>query len=119
MSSNRAAPPPPNQDVPALLRRIAELEQQLALSEAARQAAGALRAGEGTIRAVVRAIPDLILQVNRAGYVLYFKPSREAAPGMPQGDLVGRDVRDVLPGWAAKNLQHIDRVLQTGEILTT
>src|SRR5690349_15527504 len=106
------------QDGPALLRRIAELEQQLADCEAARLAGSRPLDSDTITQAVIRALPDLILRVNRAGHILYFKPPREAAPGMPQGELVGRNVRDVLPAWAAKNLQHIDRVLQTREILT-
>jgi anti-anti-sigma factor len=105
--------------VPGLLQRIAELEERLAACEAAWPANGAQRESDTAIRALVRAIPDLILRVNKAGIVLYFKPPREAVPGMPEGDFVGRDIREVLPAWATKNLPHLARVLETGEILTT
>ena len=102
-----------------LLRQIAELEQRLAVCEAERTANSVPPESETRIRTLVRAIPDLILRVNRAGHILFFKPSREATPGMPQGNFVGRDVRHVMPAWAAKNLQQIERLLETGGVLTT
>lgn len=71
------------------------------------------------LRAILRAIPDLILVVNKAGIVIYGKPPREAIPGMPEGDFVGRDVREILPAWAERNMQYIDRVLESGAYLIT
>jgi rsbT co-antagonist protein RsbR len=119
MSSDNGTPPLTHEDVSALLQRIAHLEERLAASEASRMAEGAQRENEATISALVHAIPDLILRVNKAGIVLYFKPSKKAAPGMPEGNFVGKDVREVLPAWAAKNLQHMEHVIESGELLTT
>lgn len=69
--------------------------------------------------ALLRALPDLILQLSRAGVVLYYKPPRVAIPGMPGEDIVGQDARQALPVWAAKNLVHIEGVIERGAVVCT
>jgi PAS domain S-box-containing protein len=79
----------------------------------------AQRDSEEKNRALLRAIPDLILLVRRDGTVLHCKPPSEPTMGIPTDGIVGRNVRDVLPAWAEHNIGHIERALDDGEVVST
>jgi anti-anti-sigma regulatory factor/PAS domain-containing protein len=78
----------------------------------------ALRESEARNRALLSAIPDLILRIKRDGTVLDFKPPREHPPEGISAELLGRDVRQALPAWAAQNMEIVARGLESGEVYT-
>ncbi|MFN8532986.1 MAG: PAS domain S-box protein [Dehalococcoidia bacterium] len=79
------------------------------------QAAEALRRSEGQVRALLDAIPDLMLQISNDGVFLDYKPGRAEAQSAPREWVVGRSVWDVFPAdRAAAFLQHVHRASATG-----
>jgi PAS domain S-box-containing protein len=76
-----------------------------------------LQKSENRHRALLDAIPDLILQVNREGVYLDIKPAREFETILPVQHLIGKRQSDVLPLDIAENHKlYLQRALETGEI---
>lgn len=77
----------------------------------------ALSRNEFRHRALINAIPDLMLRVNRDGMYLDVKPARDFRTLLPPADLLGLREVDVLPPAVAKRRQDcLERALQTGEV---
>lgn len=75
-----------------------------------------LRRSEAKNRALLNAIPDLILQVNSAGDILDFKPAKAVELETPGMSIVHKNLRDVFPTEIAQQMMHyIKRTLQSGE----
>lgn len=90
-------------------RKQAEIQQQ--------QLMIVLRQSETTNRAIVEAIPDLLLRVGRDGTCLSFFPPTDAAAGtfLP----VQNHLSEVLPPDLLQHqLQRMERALSTGELQT-
>ncbi|MBD2232968.1 PAS domain S-box protein [Phormidium tenue] len=88
-------------------RKQAEIQQQ--------QLTIILRESEATNRAIIEAIPDLLLRVGRDGTCLSFFPPADAAAGtfLP----VQHHLSEVLPpDLLHHQLQRIERALSTGEL---
>ena len=84
-------------------------EDDLALAEElARRAAIAVdnarlfRTAEARGRAarVLAAIGDGVFLLDKQGLIRLWNPAAEAITGLPQGEVLGRTARDVIPGWA-------------------
>ena len=85
-----------------------------------RPAAKRRRAGQRTSeqrhRALLEAIPDLILHIDAEGRFLDYAPAKGQPLLIPPGEFLGRTVSEVLPAeLAPRVMQRIERALQTGE----
>ncbi len=86
---------------------------------ARKQAEDALRQSEARQRALLEAIPDLILRISRDGTYLDCKPARDLDTILPTSDLIGKKIFEVLPFEVAQQrLQYIEQTLQTGTVQT-
>ncbi|NEP04655.1 MAG: PAS domain S-box protein [Okeania sp. SIO4D6] len=82
-----------------------------------KQRAEDLRQSEAKNRALLDAIPDVILRFSNNGVFLYYKPSRKNDLPWSRDKLIGKKVFEVLPENAAKQyLQYLEEALQTGDI---
>jgi two-component system cell cycle sensor histidine kinase/response regulator CckA len=81
-----------------------------------KQAQQALQKSETTNRALLNAIPDLMLRIRGDGTYLACKPSRDLPFGSGPLPAAGRNVSDVLPPDAARHkLVLIQQALKTGQ----
>ncbi len=77
----------------------------------------ALRDSEAQTRALLEAIPDMMLRYNRQGVLVGYKPSKLMAPLMPPEEFLGKSVHEVLPGFLADLINKaIEATLKTGEV---
>jgi PAS domain S-box-containing protein len=82
-----------------------------------KQAEAAIRQSEARNRALVNAIPDLMFRIRRDGTYLDCKVDRQDSTLLPPEELIGKNVRDVLPpDLARQRMEYIERALQTGTI---
>ncbi|MCB0208624.1 MAG: GAF domain-containing protein [Anaerolineae bacterium] len=78
----------------------------------------ALRQRESRTRALLNAIPDLMLNMSREGDVLEFEALQAGVYGDPDS-LVGRNIRDIMPPHLGElAMQQITKTLETGEMAT-
>ncbi|MGA7932669.1 MAG: response regulator, partial [Kovacikia sp.] len=76
----------------------------------------ALQKSEFRHRALVNAIPDLMLRISRDGTYLDVKPAKDFVTLLPLEELIGKNhVEGVPPDFAQQRAYYIDRALQTGE----
>lgn len=93
-------------------------EQQAALHER-EQAEEALRQTEARSRALLNAIPDLMLRLHRDGTYLDCQAPKDFHLVVFPSDRIGKNIRDVLPQEIAEQrMQTIEQVLATGELYT-
>lgn len=79
----------------------------------------ALRQSESTNRALVQAIPDLLIRMRRDGTYLDIHSSTNVSLYNPTSLRVGASIFDVLPHAVAKErLQYVQQVLETGRVHT-
>jgi PAS domain S-box-containing protein len=78
----------------------------------------ALRKSEATNRALLAAIPDLMLRVSKDGtYVDCVLPANDFALLVPVSELLGKKVYEILPPEVAQpGMFYLDKALSTGEI---
>lgn len=77
----------------------------------------ALSRSEFRHRALVNAIPDLMLRVNRDGVYLDVKPARDFGTLLPPDEMIGLRETELLPPEVARHRQAcLERALQTGEV---
>lgn len=62
-----------------------------------KQAEAALRHSEAVNRAIVEALPDMVIRMNRDGDCLSVKHPSEYPVVVPEAEAVGRNIRDMLP----------------------
>ncbi len=78
-----------------------------------------LRASEERNRKMLDAIPDLILDMSGDGVYLDIKESDQVPLSHPRSELIGRNVRDVLPPAAVEEaLERLRSALETGTVQT-
>jgi PAS domain S-box-containing protein len=83
---------------------------------ARKQATEALREAQARHQAMLRAIPDLILVLSRDGVYLDCHAADSTSLTVPAEQLLGRNVRDVLPPEVADGIARcIEQVVRTGE----
>ncbi len=84
-----------------------------------KQAEQALQKSEATNRALIAAIPDLLIRMDRDGYYLDFYASCNYLIFNPQQKREGANITDVLPESLAREwLYYIEQALQTGQVQT-
>ncbi|MEE8473192.1 MAG: ATP-binding protein, partial [Dehalococcoidia bacterium] len=82
-----------------------------------KRAEGALRESEARSRALLEAIPDMMLRVRRDGTITDFKPSRRAEPFVSSAEFLGKNVSELLPPEVARQtMLHIERALKDGNV---
>lgn len=85
-----------------------------------REAEEALQASQARSQALVQALPDHIFLVHRDGTLLEVHTHDEEALRRPKTQLVGRNLRELLPPAEAEDrMTRIQRVLQTGQSETS
>ncbi|MDY7014193.1 MAG: PAS domain S-box protein, partial [Cyanobacteriota bacterium] len=96
---------------PRYLLRISEDITQLKHSEQA------LVKSEATNRALLNAIPDLMLRVKRDGTYLDCKAGKQLAPVQPPEQLIGKKFTELLPPVVAQlGMNRIEDAFLTGEV---
>ncbi len=81
-----------------------------------KQVEEALRASEARHRALLNAIPDLIMRVNADGVYLDVKPAKDFSTLIPPEQLIGKTSFEVLSLELAQQRQaYIEQALKTGE----
>ena len=85
-----------------------------------KEAEKALHEAEARNRALLNAIPDIIVRVRRDGVLLDYQAGHVAPPGARRPeDVIGTTVRDQLPASFADDVMaYVDRALETGSIQT-
>jgi PAS domain S-box-containing protein len=101
-------------------RRIVELVKsvvnRLALVIERKRAEDALRSSMATNRALINAIPDLILRINSDGFFVNYKAAKEKNILMPDSQLLGRHIYEVFPEEISlQTMNAIEQALETGE----
>ncbi len=77
----------------------------------------ALRDSEAQTRALLAAIPDMMLRYNRQGVFVDYKPGNWIVPLLPPEQFLGKNVYEVLPGSLADlTNETIERTLSTGQV---
>jgi PAS domain S-box-containing protein len=80
-----------------------------------KQSEQALRRSEATNRALLDAIPDLMIRMTGDGTYLDFITTKDFRTVKPAGDLRGRNIYDIMPPAIAQERMHyIQQALQTG-----
>ncbi len=83
------------------------------------QAEHALRKSEASNRALLEAIPDLILRYSDDGTYLGFSPAKNFQVAYHQPDQIGHNVVDILPfDLAQQRLHYLKKASETGETQT-
>jgi PAS domain S-box-containing protein len=81
------------------------------------QAEQALRESERKNRALLDAIPDLMLRLNKEGIYLEVIPAKNFDPVAPPDQLLGKCILDVLPeDVAQQQMSAVQQAVQTGKI---
>lgn len=93
-----------------------ELAEHAMRTENAPDIEKALEESEARYRALLDAIPDLVIRVRRDGTYSDFSPSPDVPHFQKLDDLVGKNAREALPpGVARQALQQVREALKTGE----
>jgi PAS domain S-box-containing protein len=77
----------------------------------------ALQYSEARMRTLLEAVPDMMFELLRDGTFLNYVPSSEISLPLPPGEILGRNVKDVMPpDVSSQTLFALERVLNTGQI---
>jgi len=77
----------------------------------------ALRISEAKAGAFLSLVPDMVFRLHRDGRILEFKPAKDTPALTPSVDLVGRNLKDLLPEQiAAQAMHYLELTLSTGRI---
>jgi PAS domain S-box len=82
-----------------------------------RESLADLARSEARYRALYEAIPDMLLQVDRQGLVLSYKPPRGFASAYPDDRYLNQYIQDLFPEhWKTYFAPLLEKAFQTGEI---
>jgi PAS domain S-box-containing protein len=82
-----------------------------------RQTETALRESESRMSAILKAIPDMIFEINREGTLTGFIASSEIQPLMPPEDFLGRNIKELFPvSISLQTMFAIERTLATNQL---
>jgi len=97
----------------SLQEQLGNLSRTVAENQQVEQA---LIANEARHRALLEAIPDLIMQVDRKGIYIDIKPARDFSPILPWEELLGKQDSDILPPEIVQQRRLcLERAWATGE----
>ncbi len=78
-----------------------------------------LRKSEATVRAVLSAIPDLVLKIRHDGVIVDANRLENTTHHLPDEDFLGRPIDEVMPQGVADNIiAHMRKAFQTGKLET-
>ena len=78
-------------------------------------AESALRKSEARNRALINAIPDLMIRMTKNGTYLDFKPAKDFKTIRLGGEMIGKNLYEVMPLEVARQRMHyVEQALQTG-----
>jgi PAS domain S-box-containing protein len=102
-------------------RRLVEIISTVAIQLGSliqhKQAEEALRSSVATNRALINALPDLLLRINKEGYFVNFKAAKNESLIIPDNNFVGKHLCEVLSSEIAlPAMACIEQALATGEI---
>ncbi|PPS46022.1 ATP-binding protein [Chroococcidiopsis sp. TS-821] len=81
-----------------------------------KQAEEALRSSVATNRALINALPDLLLRINKEGYFVNFKAAKNESLIIPDSNFVGKHLCEVLSSdIALPAMACVEKALATGE----
>ncbi len=102
----------------AFQRMAAQLRESfMTLEQRVEERTVDLAAAEQMNRSLLQAIPDLIARLDQDGTYLDFKPSETFGTVITQSEVVGFNIRDLLPPeLAEQQLQGLQAALETGNI---
>ena len=90
-------------------------ELEMANELIASQSEQALRQSESRTRALLKAIPDMIFEMDRGGKILNYVPSSTFDPLLPSEEFLGRNISQVmLPEVVGQTMFNIQRALESG-----
>ena len=96
---------------------IFSVASQLGLIIEHKRAEDALRSSMATNRAILDAIPDLILRINKAGTIVNFKAAKDNSLLTPEQEFLGKHLGEVFPERIAlPMLDCIDTTFTTEEV---
>ena len=76
-----------------------------------------LHKSETKNKAILNAIPDLMLQMNKDGVFLEFISAKDFPTLIPAEQILGKNVHDVAPKWFAEKIMHYaEQAFQTNEV---
>jgi PAS domain S-box-containing protein len=78
-----------------------------------------IKESEAKIRAILKAIPDYIIEVNIDKTIVSFHQPHEAAIQFPPDLFVGKSIKNALPNTFSKVEEFINAVFKTGESITS
>ena len=93
----------PHTRVVRLFGAVQDISERMSAQES-------LRASEARSQALVNAIPDMMIRLDRTGTVLDVKPGRAARWVMPANAMIGRRVDDILAHQALHPIQAIHQL---------
>lgn len=71
---------------------------------------------EATNRALIKAIPDLMMRINKEGIYLDVIPAKEFKTAIPNSKRVGKHLSEVLPlSIAQQRMEYIEKAIATGQ----
>ncbi|MDX2229358.1 MAG: PAS domain S-box protein [Leptolyngbyaceae cyanobacterium bins.349] len=83
---------------------------------AQKQAEESLRQSEARNRAMLSAVPDLMIRMNREGIWLDYLPPKGFQHLLPPAEVIGRNVYDILPhDIAQQRMEYVELAFQTQE----
>ena len=82
---------------------------------ARKRAEEALRQSEARTKALLAAMPDMMFRLERSGRFLEFYANDPGGLAVAPADIVGGNIRDLLPSIAESVFEHLARSLDTGE----
>jgi len=95
---------------------LSEAEQRLLEQQ---EAQNALRASEGTVRALLEALPDVIFRLDRSGTFVDYIPAKDFDTLVPPEEFLGKKLAEVLPPELAETTQYyIARALDENLVQT-
>jgi PAS domain-containing protein len=78
-----------------------------------------LSALTGTVanNSLITALPDLVVQINKDGTMMDFKPAKDWSPNIELGDFIGKNMTEVIPkDIAYQAMNYVEQTLKTGEL---
>jgi len=80
------------------------------------QARDAVRHSETRLRAMLEAVPDMVLEIKRDGTIAQFIPAANHELNFLPEDSVGKTISQVLPGMAEQTAFAMERALESGQL---
>ncbi len=100
-----------------MLKLVESVAAQLGLIIERKKAEDALRSSMATNKAILNAIPDLILRVDRQGIFVNYKAGKTHSLLNPEKQFLGKHIHEVFPlEMSVPMINSIERIFDTGEV---